>query len=169
MLPNTLSIGAAVRGGSSSPLVAQLNAQVRPLPVIGANASVEVTTQGDTAATLGADVGIPGLGQVGGGFNFSGLTLRDSFIFGRISPLDFFSLQSEILLTENGPNLLFSGTINPFGFFSDAFNLGTKVEINSKNLQPTIRIFGRLGGLDFVYTDGAKQDINVGVSIGIKV
>lgn len=168
MLPNIFSIGAGVRGGSASPLAAQLSAQVRPLPVISANASVEVTTQGDTTATLEADMGLPGLGQVGGGFNFYGLRLQDSFIFGRISPLEFFTLQSKIFLTENGPNLLFSGTINPLGFLSDAFNLGTRVEIDPKKLQPTISIFGRLGGVDFVYTDGTKQDINVGVSIVVK-
>ncbi len=168
MPTNLFTIGAAVRGGSTSPLAAELSAQVRPLPIISASASLQVTTQGDTSATLEADTGVPGLAQVGGGFNFNGLVLQNSFLFGRISPLEFFTLQSKILLTGGGANFLFSGSINPLGFISDAFSLGTTIEIDPKNLQPTVRIFGRLGGIDFVYTDGPKQDINVGVSILLK-
>jgi len=169
MMSNLLTIGAAVRGGANSPLAAELNAQVRPLPIIGASASLQVTTQGDSTATLEADTGLPGLGQVGGGLSFSGTRWRDSFIFGRISPLEFFTLQSKILLTETGTKLLFSGAINPLGFINDALSLGTSLEIDPKTLQPTISIFGRLGGLDFVYTDGAKPDLNVGLALGIRL
>ncbi|MCA1903503.1 MAG: hypothetical protein CV045_03925 [Cyanobacteria bacterium M5B4] len=165
---NLFSIGASIRGGSTSALAAELNAQVRPLPIISANASLQVTTQGDTSATLEADTGLPGLMQVGGGFNFRGLELDNSFLFGRISPLEFFTLQSRVFLQGGRANFLFSGAINPLGFISDAFSLGTTIEINPQNLQPTVRIVGRLGGIDFVYTDGAKPDINVGISIVLK-
>lgn len=159
------TIGATVRGGSASPLAAELSAQVRPLPIASASARVQVTTQGDSSATLTAATGLSGVGSVGGGLHFSNMQWRNSFIFGRISPLEFFSLQAKVLLGLDAPTLVVAGAINPLGFISDAISLGTSLEISTQDLRPTVRIFGQIGGLDFVYTEGRKEDINVGISI----
>ncbi|MCS6959238.1 MAG: hypothetical protein RMK91_04235 [Pseudanabaenaceae cyanobacterium SKYGB_i_bin29] len=159
------TVGATVRGGSTSPLAAELSAQVRPLPVVSASASVQVTTQGDSSATLTADTGLPGVGRVGGGFNFRGLQLQNSFIFGRLSPLEFFTLQAKLLLGLEAPTLVLAGAITPLGFISDAVSLGTTLTISSQDFRPTVSVFGRIAGVDFIYTDGSKPDINVGISI----